>query len=153
MCLAPCDCRALKKKLKERMSEFQVASNFHIFQMIFCFSKTYSLKLHKYLLICHFVIIYFAKFLNSICSSPADSEGNDQAGIPGGCRKKSIYSDFIVYVFVNPCVKFLEFTNFFHSQMQVMDTLAEIHERHNTVKDLERKLLELQQVDHTISNF
>lgn len=37
--------------------------------------------------------------------------------------------------------------------MQVMDTLAEIHERHNTVKDLERKLLELQQVDHTISNF
>ncbi|RWW74019.1 hypothetical protein BHE74_00018061 [Ensete ventricosum] len=98
MCLAPCDCRALKKKLKERMSEFQVASNFHIFQMIFCF-------------------------------------------------------DFIVYVFVNPCVKFLEFTNFFHSQMQVMDTLAEIHERHNTVKDLERKLLELQQVDHTISNF
>ncbi|CAD5188674.1 syntaxin-132-like [Musa acuminata AAA Group] len=29
---------------------------------------------------------------------------------------------------------------------QVMDTLAEIHERHNTVKDLERKLLELQQI-------
>ncbi|CAL9061879.1 unnamed protein product [Musa banksii] len=49
-------------------------------------------------------------------------------------------------VFVNPCVKFLDFTNFFHSQMQVMDTLAEIHERHNTVKDLERKLLELQQI-------
>ncbi|KAG6539038.1 hypothetical protein ZIOFF_004190 [Zingiber officinale] len=29
---------------------------------------------------------------------------------------------------------------------QVMDTLAEIQERHNTVKDLERKLLELQQI-------
>lgn len=55
-------------------------------------SKTYSLKLHKYLLICSFFIIYFfAKFLNPIFSSPADSEGNNQAGIPGGCRKKSIY--------------------------------------------------------------
>ncbi|URD86211.1 SynN [Musa troglodytarum] len=29
---------------------------------------------------------------------------------------------------------------------QVMDTLAEIQERHNTVKDLEKKLLELQQI-------
>ncbi|XP_042404023.1 syntaxin-132-like [Zingiber officinale] len=29
---------------------------------------------------------------------------------------------------------------------QVMDTLAEIQERHNTVRDLERKLLELQQI-------
>ncbi|RRT66691.1 hypothetical protein GW17_00037139 [Ensete ventricosum] len=109
MCLAPCDCRALKKKLKERMSEFQVASNFHIFQMIFCLLDSFSVCFYK--------------------------------------------MTSLFMVFVNPCVKFLEFTNFFHSQMQVMDTLAEIHERHNTVKDLERKLLELQQVDHTISNF
>ncbi|RRT64368.1 hypothetical protein BHM03_00055848 [Ensete ventricosum] len=36
--------------------------------------------------------------------------------------------------------------NFLHCLLQVMDTLAEIQERHNTVKDLEKKLLELQQV-------
>lgn len=32
--------------------------------------------------------------------------------------------------------------------LQIMDTLAEIQERHDAVRDLERKLLELQQVLH-----
>lgn len=30
--------------------------------------------------------------------------------------------------------------------LQIIDTLAEIQERHDAVRDLERKLLELQQV-------
>lgn len=30
--------------------------------------------------------------------------------------------------------------------MQIMDTLAEIQERHDAVRDLEKKLLDLQQV-------
>ena len=30
--------------------------------------------------------------------------------------------------------------------LQIMDTLAEIQERHDVVRDVERKLLELQQV-------
>lgn len=43
--------------------------------------------------------------------------------------------------------------NFTHCLMQVMDTLAEIQERHNTVKDLEKKLLELQQVNDKFQTF
>lgn len=32
--------------------------------------------------------------------------------------------------------------------LQIMDTLAEIQERHTVVRDVERKLLDLQQVSH-----
>lgn len=35
----------------------------------------------------------------------------------------------------------------FCASLQIMDTLAEIQERHDAVRDLEKKLLDLQQVN------
>lgn len=45
------------------------------------------------------------------------------------------------------------YTPLIFALLQVMDTLAEIQERHDTVRELERKLLELQQVTEFLSHF
>ncbi|CAL9196245.1 unnamed protein product [Musa hybrid cultivar] len=127
---------ALKKKLKERMSEFQTLRE--------TIKQEYREVVERRVF--------------TVTGNRADEEtidhlietGNSeqifQKAIQEQGRGQVLILTSLFMVFVNPCVKFLDFINFFHSQMQVMDTLAEIHERHNTVKDLERKLLELQQI-------
>ncbi|CAL9773832.1 unnamed protein product [Musa acuminata subsp. burmannicoides] len=157
---------ALKKKLKERMSEFQVSSYFHICQMIFCLLDSFlnhsapfsifEVTLRETIKQEYREVVERRVF--TVTGNRADEEtidhlietGNSeqifQKAIQEQGRGQVLILTSLFTVFINPCVKFLDFTNFFHSQMQVMDTLAEIHERHNTVKDLERKLLELQQI-------
>ncbi|CAL9106323.1 unnamed protein product [Musa textilis] len=97
---------ALKKKLKERMSEFQTLRE--------TIKQEYQEVVERRVF--------------TVTGNRADEETIDRLIETG--NSEQIFQKAIQE----------------QGRGQVMDTLAEIHERHNTVKDLERKLLELQQI-------
>lgn len=70
-----------------------------------------------------------------------------QSGSKDEDRFVSMFPHSSDYLFIKTTIPCFSQVRLFAGSVQIMDTLAEIQERHDAVRDLEKKLLDLQQVN------